>query len=194
MSRRTLRVLLLEDSAADAELIAHELGRIGPRVVLQHVDSREGFIRALREFDPQVIISDHSMAHFDTIAALRVTQAYRSIAPFIVVTGSLDDQMIVTSVRAGADTVIVKDNLKRLGPAISAALEARQSLHRLTPRQLEVLRLLAEGVKSPDMARRLKVSEKTIESHRSQIMKRLGIHDLVGLVRLAARLGLIGPG
>jgi DNA-binding NarL/FixJ family response regulator len=67
----------------------------------------------------------------------------------------------------------------------------RMQLARLTPRQREVLQLIAEGVSSRAMARTLNLSVKTIESHRAQLMERLDIHELAGLVRFAIRAGLV---
>ena len=64
-------------------------------------------------------------------------------------------------------------------------------LARLSPRQREVLQLLAEGSSTKEIAFRLKVSIKTVETHRAQIMERLDIHDLAGLVRFAVRTGLV---
>ena len=63
----------------------------------------------------------------------------------------------------------------------------------LTPRQREILQLVAEGKSSKDVARLLDLSVKTVEAHRSQIMERLEIHDLAGLVRYAIRTGLVSP-
>ena len=63
----------------------------------------------------------------------------------------------------------------------------------LTPRQREVLQLVAEGHSTKDIARRLELAVKTIESHRSEIMARLDIHDVAGLVRFAVRHGLTSP-
>jgi two-component system, NarL family, response regulator NreC len=61
----------------------------------------------------------------------------------------------------------------------------------LTPREREVLQLLAEGLSSPQIARQLHISTKTVEAHRSRIMKRLDIHNIAGLVRYAIRIGLV---
>ena len=58
---------------------------------------------------------------------------------------------------------------------------------------MEVLRLMAQGLTTPEIARRLNLSGKTIETHRGEIMKRIGIHDIVGLVRYAVRVGLVSP-
>jgi DNA-binding NarL/FixJ family response regulator len=64
-------------------------------------------------------------------------------------------------------------------------------LRQLTPRQVEVLRLVAEGSRTRDIATRLGLSIKTVESHRGEIMKRLNVHDVVSLTRYAIRVGLI---
>ena len=63
----------------------------------------------------------------------------------------------------------------------------------LTPRQTEVLQLIAEGHSSKEIARRLSLSVKTVETHRSQLMKQLDIHEVAGLVRFAMRNGLVSP-
>jgi len=79
-------------------------------------------------------------------------------------------------------------------PAASGvALAVRRRMEKLTPRQMEVMRLMAQGLTTPEIARRLALSTKTIETHRGEIMKRVGIHDLVGLVRYAVRVGLVSP-
>ena len=79
---------------------------------------------------------------------------------------------------------VVADYVRRIGGA-SDPLEA------LTPRQRQILQLVAEGHTSKDIARRLDVSVKTVEGHRAQLMERLGVHDIAGLVRFAVRVGLI---
>ena len=88
---------------------------------------------------------------------------------------------------------MLKSCLDRLAPIILCALAVRRRLEKLTPRQMEVLRLMAEGLTTPEIARRLALSTKTVETHRGEIMKRVGIHDLVGLVRYAVRVGLVSP-
>jgi DNA-binding NarL/FixJ family response regulator len=189
----TLRILLLEDSAVDAEQIKKVLNRTGTKAVMERVDSKEMFTRALAEFAPDVVLANHSIASFDARAALAIVQAQRPATPVILVTETLDEQLAVDCLRAGAEGIVLKGNLGRLAPVIEAALSVRQRLETLTARQLEVLRLVAEGNKTREIARRLKLSVKTIETHRGEVMKRLGIHDLVGLVRYAIRLGLVPP-
>ena len=191
MTGKPLRILLLEDDPADAELVAETLVRVGMAIVTERVDSRDAFASALREFAPDVVLSDHALAQFDARAALAVLQEIRPTAPLIVVAGVLDEQTAAACVRAGAEEFVLKGKLDRLAPAIEAALSVRRRLEKLTPRQIEVLRLMAIGRTTPEIARGLGLSAKTIETHRGEIMKRVGIHDIVGLVRYAVRVGLV---
>ena len=93
--------------------------------------------------------------------------------------------------RAGADDVVLKSDMRGVADNIAAALHVRRPLERLTARQLEVLRLVAEGQTTPQIAKRLNLSVKTVETHRSEVMKRLGVHEVVSLVRYAVRVGLV---
>jgi DNA-binding NarL/FixJ family response regulator len=191
--REPLRVLLLEDDAADAELIEQELRRGGLEVTMERVDTRDGFSDALRDLDPDVVLSDHSLGQFNATAALRLLQGTRPGTPLIVVSGAIDEQVVVSCLKAGAENYVHKRNLERLVPAIEAALLARRQLVTLTPRQRQVLRLVAEGHTTREIARKLRLSVKTVETHRGDVMKRLGIHDVVGLVRFSVRMGLVSP-
>ena len=190
-TKKPLRVLLLEDDEADVALISHELQRSGMRILLAQVDSAESFTAALKSFVPDVVLSDHSLAQFDSGAALEVLREVRPTAPFIIVTGNLSAAQAGTAIRAGAEDVVLKTHMRGIEASITNALAARRRLHALTDRQIEVLKLVAEGHRTREIANRLGLSIKTIESHRSEIMKRLRIHDVVRLVRYAIRVGLI---
>lgn len=189
--KKPLRILLLEDSEADAELIRHELRRSGLPAVTERVDSEPAFASALREFAPNVVLSDNALGHFDAQAALILLQKVRPATPLIIVTGTVLGDEMVACLRAGAEDVIVKENLHRLAASITRAVSLRRPLDKLTRRQLEVLQMVAEGYRTRDIAKHLELSIKTIESHRGEIMKRLEIHDVVGLVRYAMRVGLV---
>ena len=194
MSSKTLRILLLDDDPADAQLITETLTENGFLVVTERVDSQDAFARALRDFAPDVVLSQHRFPDFDVRAALELLVAVRPTIPLILLTCSLDEQTAASLVRAGTEDFVLKSNLGRLGPTIESALSVRRRLERLTPRQIEVLRLMAEGLTTPQIAQRLRLSGKTVETHRGEIMKRVGIHDIVGLVRYAARVGLVPLG
>jgi DNA-binding NarL/FixJ family response regulator len=188
---KTLRVLLLQDSEADAELIRYELRRSGLPAVTQRVDSEPAFSSALRDFAPDVVLCGHSLVQFDAQTALELLRRVRPATPLIIVTGSLVGDKTIACLRAGAEDVIIKENLHRLAASITHAVHLRRPLDRLTPRQIEVLQMVADGHRTRDIATHLNLSIKTIESHRGEVMKRLGIHDVVGLVRYAVRVGLV---
>jgi DNA-binding NarL/FixJ family response regulator len=188
---RTLRVLLLEDRVADAELVVEALRASALPVEAERVDSEAEFVAALERFRPDVVVSDHSLASFNAPAALRVLRARRPGTPLIVVTGVFRADVAVECLRAGAEDLLLKENLGRLPQAIEEALRVREPLERLSPRQLQVLRLIAQGSSTPAIARELQLSAKTVETHRAELMRRVGIHDLVGLVRYAVRVGLL---
>jgi len=193
MIARPLRVLFLDDNPADAEMVAQSLAGSGMSLVTERVDSPEAFTQALREFAPDVVLSGDALEKFDACAALEVMHDVRPTAALIVLAGAVDRYSAATFVRAGAEDFVLKSNLHRLAPMIECALSVRRPLEKLTPRQMEVLRLMAAGLTTPEIARHLNLSTKTIETHRGEIMKRVGIHDLVGLVRYAVRVGLVSP-
>jgi DNA-binding NarL/FixJ family response regulator len=186
-----IRVLSLEDNEDDAELIRHELRRSGMASITDRVDSEEAFAMALREFEPDVVLSDHSLAQFDAESALAMLRKVRPTTPLIIVTSYPNSEKTVACLRAGAEDLLIKGNLGRLAASITEALDLRRPLEALTPRQIEVLRLVSEGHRTRDIASRLKLSVKTVESHRGEVMKRLEIHDVVNLVRYALRVGLV---
>jgi DNA-binding NarL/FixJ family response regulator len=190
-SMKAIRVLILEDSEADAELIRHELDRAGLATILERVDSEEAFASAVRDFAPDVVLSDHTLGQFHSRVAQQILRDLRPTAPFIIVTGSISGSQSVAAIRAGAEDLVLKANLGRLSASIEAALAVRRPLHKLTGRQVEVLTLVAEGHRTREIAKRLRLSVKTVESHRGEIMKRLKMHDVVSLVRYAMRVGLV---
>ena len=186
-----MRVLLLQESERDAELITNELASSGMSITVQRVNSAEAFSSALQSFAPDVVISDHSLKHLDSCAALEILRAVRPTVPFIIVSQALTGKQSVAAIRAGAEDIVLKAALSRLSSAMKDGLIVRQPLQKLTERQVEVLRLVTEGHRTRAIAERLGLSVKTVESHRGEIMKRLHVHDVASLVRYAVRVGLV---
>src|SRR6266513_5385748 len=139
----TVRILLLEDNAADAELVEVELRRAELDFTARRVVTRPDFERALREFHPDIIVSDHQLPQFSGVAALELARARSPHAPFILLTGSLDEETAVEYMKAGAADYILKGRLTRLGPAVRGALE-RERMKRLLREREEYFKSLIE--------------------------------------------------
>ncbi len=124
---RELRILILEDSPDDVDLIERELTRGGIHFTSTVVRKKDEYERALNEFRPQVILSDHSLPQFNSIEAMQIWKIYQQdrnvTIPFILVTGSVSEEFAVQSIKAGADDYILKDRLKRLPSSIQSAVE-----------------------------------------------------------------------
>jgi DNA-binding NarL/FixJ family response regulator len=109
-------------------------------------------------------------------------------------------ELAVTSVARGetylspaASKHVVLDYIQRVGEISASAEREPRPADRLTPRQCEILQMIAAGRTTKEIAQRLDISVKTVEMHRAQLMDRLGIHDIAGLVRYAIRTGLVAP-
>jgi len=88
---------------------------------------------------------------------------------------------------------VIADYLRRIRGSEGRPPHALHPYQLLTPRQREILRLIAEGYTTKEIAQRLHVSVKTVDTHRTQLMQRLDMHDIAGLVRYAMRMGLLAP-
>jgi two-component system cell cycle sensor histidine kinase/response regulator CckA len=122
-----VRVLMVEDNDNDAVLIRRELMRLSPPPEVQHVRNEAGFVAALSGFAPHVILSDHNIPGFGGAQALELAQRTLPHVPFILITGSLDEETAVAYLKNGAADYILKDRVVRLGPAVLESLErARQ--------------------------------------------------------------------
>src|SRR5215213_535202 len=122
-----LRILILEDVPMDAELVEYELSRASVDFDARRVDTRDAFERQLAEFRPDVILSDYTLPRFDGMAALSVARERAPDIPFLIVTGSVNEETAVGCMKAGATDYLLKSNLARIGPAIEAALARVQS-------------------------------------------------------------------
>jgi DNA-binding NarL/FixJ family response regulator len=184
-------VLLLNDNEADSEPVVRELTAAGMKVTKASASTRDAAKAAITDVKPDVVLSDYSPDRFSACDIVDVLRYERPETPLIVVSESVTGLAAVSCLRAGAEDIVIRKNVKRLPSAITAAIEKREALARLTSRQIEVLRLVAEGHRTREIADRLQLSIKTVESHRGEVMKRLQIHDVVSLVRYALRVGLI---
>jgi PAS domain S-box-containing protein len=118
-----IKILIAEDVPYDAELVMKEIRRGGISFRHRIVDTPDDYIRELRDFEPDIILSDYSMPTFNGMQALEYKNELTPLVPFILVTGALNEQTAVEVMKAGADDYLIKERLKRLVPAIKNALE-----------------------------------------------------------------------
>jgi PAS domain S-box-containing protein len=127
-----LRILIVEDSADDAELIHRELHRGGCVVEVAIVDNASDMKRKLSEQKWDAVIADYSLPNFGALAALYLLHEAAIDIPFIVVSGTVGEEIAVEAMKAGAHDYLMKNSLKRLVPAIERELrEAESRRHRL---------------------------------------------------------------
>lgn len=119
---RDLKILMLEDQPDDAGLVDRALRKEKMNFTSMRVDTRDEFIRALDEFKPDVILSDHALPQFNSIDALRVCLNRKLNIPFILVTGAVSEEFAVNCLKRGADDYVLKSNLSRLPLAIRYAM------------------------------------------------------------------------
>jgi len=135
----TIRVLIVEDLPTDAELSEREVGKALGSCEFRRVETREAYLTALDEFRPALIVSDYSLPHFDGMSALKLAVERCPDVPFIILTGSMNEDTAVECMKAGAWDYVIKEHVKRLGPAVQSALE-RQRVQMERKRAQEKLR------------------------------------------------------
>jgi len=123
---KKLKILFLEDILEDVELVERTLKKEGIKFDMVLVDSKEEFIKAIRNHAFDVILSDHTLAQFNSSEALKICRRLGIMAPFILVTGSVSEEFAITRIKQGADDYILKSSLQRLPSAIINALGQRK--------------------------------------------------------------------
>jgi CheY-like chemotaxis protein len=120
-----LHILLIEDNQFDAELIAHELRKLGQPFCVDTIQSEQELRRTLDHQSPDLILSDHGLPSFDGFTALDIVREARPEMPFIFVSGSNDQQMVVDMYDRGANDYVFKRDLVDLCPAVQRALKKK---------------------------------------------------------------------
>jgi DNA-binding NarL/FixJ family response regulator len=207
------RILLADDHLIVRQGLKALLEREGFSVVAEVADGQEA-IRSARERCPDVAVLDFGMPLLNGLGAAREILQACPRAKAILLTMHTEDHYVLEALQAGVKGYVVKTQaaadliraihevlrgMMYLSPGVSqavvAAYLAKSELPAdpLTPREREVLQLVAEGKSTKEIAQLLGISFKTAESHRTRIMKKTSIHETAGLVRYAVRRGLIQP-
>lgn len=123
-----LNILIAEDNDDDAELIKRHISKAGIMYKYRVVETRHDFMKAIHELKPDLILSDYNMPNFNGMQALMMRKDMVPLVPFVLVTGSLNEDIAVECMKAGADDYVIKENLTRLVPAIRAAIEKQDTI------------------------------------------------------------------
>ncbi|RVX46232.1 LuxR family two component transcriptional regulator [Nonomuraea polychroma] len=216
-----LRAVIADDQALVRTGFRMILATDGIKVTAEAADGAEA-VAAVRSTRPDVVLMDIRMPRMDGIEATRQIMSGGANETRVIILTTYDlDHYVYAALTAGASGFLLKDvtpehlvaavRLVRSGDALLAPTitrrlierfaprdEAKANLHRdlteLTPRELEVLRLLATGLSNAELADRLTLSATTVKTHVARILSKLGLRDRVQAVVLAYETGLISPG
>ncbi|HLU60852.1 MAG TPA: response regulator transcription factor [Gammaproteobacteria bacterium] len=215
MKNDRIRVLLADDHGLVRAGIRTLLDQIETLAVIGETGDGRSVLKLVKEHQPDIVLLDIAMPSLNGLeVAARISRDYPDTRT-IMLSMHANEEYVLQALRSGASGYLLKDaavaeleiairsvvhGKTYLSPSISKTVideyldnnsRARSPLERLTSRQREILQLVAEGHTTRQIADMLSVSVKTVETHRAQLMDRLEIRDVPGLVRYAIRTGLI---
>jgi DNA-binding NarL/FixJ family response regulator len=213
---RVLRVLLADDHTLVRAGLRSLVEQVKDVSVVAEANDGHEVLTAVAAHHPDIVMMDITMPGMNGFeAALRLKKEHPQVK-IIILSMHASEEYVLQALRAGASGYLVKDSAPLelalalqavargetyLSPPISRQVvesymqrvgQGEDPLALLTGRQREILQLIAEGSSTKEIARKLNLSVKTVETHRAQLMERLDIHDVAGLVRFAVRHGLVG--
>jgi DNA-binding NarL/FixJ family response regulator len=212
---KPIRVLLADDHTLVRAGIRALLDKLPDvQVVAEATDGRDA-LSLVKAHQPHLVLMDIAMPGLNGLEATRrMVKEFPNIS-VLILSMHVSEEYVWQALRAGAAGYLLKGaELAELALAIKAVARGETYLsppiskqvirdyvrrvggeetllERLTPRQREILQLIAEGATTKAIAETLHLSVKTVETHRAQLMERLGIHDVAGLVRYAVKIGLV---
>lgn len=208
-----IRIVLAEDHVLVRQGLKSLLDREGYNVVGEGSDGQEA-LKHVASLQPDIAIMDISMPLMNGINCAREIHRSSPNTKAIVLTQHDEDEYVSEALDAGVKGYVLKSQVASdlleairqvsrgqvyLSPGVAQAVmnaykkKAEKPKDPLTPRERQVLQLIAESKSTKDVASLLGISVKTAESHRSRLMQKLDIHDTAGLVRYAVRRGMVQP-
>jgi DNA-binding NarL/FixJ family response regulator len=210
-----IRVVLADDHALVRAGIRALLEKLPGIEVVGEADNGREALELIKKSAPNLVLLDISMAELGGLEALpRIVKDFPAVK-VLILSAHANEEYVLRALRSGAAGYMLKDAATaELQLAIDSVIEDKtylspsisrtvidsylervggpfSPLEQLTSRQREILQLIAEGKNTKEIADTLDISVKTVEAHRLQLMARLDIHDVPGLVRYAVRSGLV---
>jgi two-component system, NarL family, response regulator LiaR len=208
----TIRILIADDHSVVRQGLKMFLGLDPELEVVGEAANGEEAVRKAGELHPDVVLMDLLMPKMDGVTATATIRRAQPDTEVIALTSVLEDATVVSAVRAGAIGYLLKDTQAdelcgaihaaaagqvRLAPQAAARLmnEVRtpENPDMLTEREIEVLRLLAQGQANKEIARSLHIAEKTVKTHVSNILAKLGLQSRTQAALYALRVGIASP-
>ena len=207
-----IRILIADDHAVVADGLKHLIEAQGDLEVIATVGDGREAVRVARELKPDVVLMDLSMPELNGADATRAILEREPRCRVIVLSMYAEREYVRRALRAGAAGYVVKRSAAKevveairavhagqryLSPKVADVVigdyaeERDDPLARLSAREREVLQLLAEGRTGAEIAQRLSLSQKTVETYRARLVEKLGIRDVAGLVRFAIQRGIV---
>lgn len=209
----TIRVLLADDHSVVRQGLRMFLGLDPELEVIGEARNGVEAVQMAQELNPDVVLMDILMPEMDGLEATRRIRAAQPDTEVIALTSVLENEKVFDAIRSGAIGYLLKDTeseeLRRaikaaaagqvqLSPQAAARLlrderASEPQMEALTPRETEVLRLLARGLANKEIARDLGIGEKTVKTHVSNILSKMGVLSRTQAALQAVRMGLIEP-
>jgi len=199
-------IYLIDDQQSVRDALGEMLSVFGFET--EKFESADAFLKVLDPSRPACIVADVRMPGTDGIELVRELGNKGISLPVILISGHADIPMAVAAIKAGAEEFIEKPvddtqliaainrGIARMHDDMSSSRaheELRERYGRLTPRQSEIFTLVAEGLTSQNIAEKLGISVRTVESYRAEIMEKMQAQSVAVLVRQAVKLGRITP-
>lgn len=206
-----VRVLLVDDHAVVRQGIRMFLGTAEHIIIVGEAGNGQDALALAGEVEPHVVLMDLNMPVMDGITAIRELRRRSPDVEIIALTSVLEDRKVIDAVQAGATGYLLKDtDADALEEAIHAAARGEVRLHpeaakrlarevrtpdmreHLTPRETEILKLVARGRANKEIARELKVEEPTVKTHVTRVLSKLGLASRTQAAIFAYKEGLVG--
>ncbi|MBI4463537.1 MAG: response regulator transcription factor [Acidobacteria bacterium] len=208
-----IRVVLADDHVVLRQALKSLLEEAGMHVVAEASEGREA-VPLVSKLHPDIVVLDISMPLMNGLEAARELHQASPKTGTIVLSRHDADQFVIAALNSGVRGYVLKTQATNdliqairqvhngevyLSPGVSRALieaflsKSGTPADSLSPRERQVLQLIAEGKSTKEIATHLFISVKTVESHRTRLMQKLNIHDVASLVRYAIRVGLVEP-
>lgn len=202
----TIRVLIVDDHAIVRKGLATIINRDPEMTVIAQAEDGQQAIDAFREYQPDVTLMDLRMPKMGGVEAIMVICAEFKQARIAVLTTYDSDEDIYRGLQAGAQGYLLKDakpgellnairaihnGQKYIPPEVGAKLLQRMSNPELSERELEVLRLMAQGMGNQEIGTVLSIGESTVKSHVNRILSKLGVSDRTQAVITAVKRGIV---